>query len=45
MKVGFRDDSFAFELVRNLGFTYYGGADIAELMATVDDIAEGDFDS
>lgn len=45
MKIGFRDDSFAFELVRNLGFTYYGGADIAELMATVDDIAEGDFDS
>lgn len=45
MKVGFRDDSFAFELVRNLGFTYYGGADIGELMATVSDIVEGDFDS
>ena len=25
--------TYAFELVRNLGFTYYGGADIAELMA------------
>ncbi|TRW80747.1 alpha/beta fold hydrolase [Mycolicibacterium sp. 018/SC-01/001] len=45
MKVGFRDDSFAFELVRNLGFTYYGGADIAELFASVDKIVEGDFDS
>jgi hypothetical protein len=27
MKVAFKDDSFAFEFVRNLGFTYYGGAD------------------
>ncbi|BBZ28906.1 hypothetical dipeptidyl aminopeptidase/ acylaminoacyl-peptidase related protein [Mycolicibacterium madagascariense] len=45
MKVGFKDDSFAFELVRNLGFVYYGGADIGELMATAEDIVEGDFDS
>ena len=45
MKVGFKDDSFAFELVRNLGFVYYGGSDIGELMATADSIAEGDFDS
>jgi len=45
MKVGFRDDSFAFELVRNLGFVYYGGADIGELFTTVDGITEGDFDS
>jgi pimeloyl-ACP methyl ester carboxylesterase len=45
MKVGFADDSFAFELVRNLGYTYYGGADIGELMASADTITEGDFDS
>jgi pimeloyl-ACP methyl ester carboxylesterase len=45
MKVGFKDDSFAFELVRNLGFVYYGGSDIGELMATADSIVEGDFDS
>jgi len=45
MKVGFKDDSFAFEFVRNLGFAYYGGSDIAELFATVDSITEGDFDS
>jgi pimeloyl-ACP methyl ester carboxylesterase len=45
MKVGFTDDSFAFELVRNLGYTYYGGADIGELMASADTITEGDFDS
>jgi pimeloyl-ACP methyl ester carboxylesterase len=45
MKVAFKDDSFAFELVRNLGFTYYGGADIGEMMATVGEISEGDFES
>ncbi|WP_422743451.1 alpha/beta hydrolase family protein [Mycobacterium sp. WMMD1722] len=45
MKVGFKDDSFAFELVRNLGFVYYGGSDIGELFATADNIVEGDFDS
>jgi pimeloyl-ACP methyl ester carboxylesterase len=45
MKVGFKDDSFAFEFVRNLGYAYYGGSDIAELFATVDNITEGDFDS
>ncbi|MCV7420570.1 alpha/beta fold hydrolase [Mycobacterium yunnanensis] len=45
MKVGFEDDSFAFELVRNLGFVYYGGADIGELFATADGITEGDLDS
>ena len=45
MKVGFKDDSFAFELVRNLGFVYYGGSDIGELFATAENITEGDFDS
>ncbi len=45
MKVAFKDDSFAFEFVRNLGFTYYGGADIGEMMATAERIEEGDFES
>jgi pimeloyl-ACP methyl ester carboxylesterase len=45
MKIGFTDDSFAFEFVRNLGFTYYGGADLGEMMATAENIVEGDFES
>ncbi|WP_422743469.1 alpha/beta hydrolase family protein [Mycobacterium sp. WMMD1722] len=45
MKVYFKDDSFAFEFVRNLGYAYYGGSDIGELYATVEDITEGDLDS
>jgi hypothetical protein len=28
MKVAVTDDSFAFEVVRNLGFMYYGGSDL-----------------
>ena len=45
MKVAFKDDSFAFEFIRNLGFVYYGGADIGDMMATVPQVAEGDFES
>jgi pimeloyl-ACP methyl ester carboxylesterase len=45
MKVAFNDESFAFEFVRNLGFTYYGGADIGEMVATAGRIKEGDFES
>lgn len=45
MKVAFQDESFAFEFVRNLGFTYYGGADIGEMMATAHRIKEGDVES
>ena len=45
MKVAFQDESFAFEFVRNLGFTYYGGADIGEMMATAQRIKEGDVES
>jgi pimeloyl-ACP methyl ester carboxylesterase len=45
MKVAFKDESFAFEFVRNLGFVYYGGADIGEMMATAGRIKEGDFES
>jgi hypothetical protein len=28
MKVAFKDDSFAFDFVRNLGFVYYGVSDV-----------------
>ncbi|WP_225031212.1 alpha/beta hydrolase family protein [Paraburkholderia sp. XV] len=45
MKVAFKDDHFAFEFVRNLGFMYYGGADLGEMIATAGQIAEGDFES
>ena len=45
MKIVFQDDSFAFELVRNLGFMYYGGADLGEMVATSGRIKEGDFES
>ena len=45
MKVAFKDESFAFEFVRNLGFMYYGGSDLGEMMSTADKIIEGDFES
>ena len=45
MTVAFEDSSFAFEFVRNLGFMYYGGADLGEMMATAGRIQEGDFES
>ena len=45
MKVAFKDDSFAFEFVRNLGFMYYGGSDLGEMMSTASRIKEGDFES
>jgi hypothetical protein len=45
MKVAFKDDSFALEFVRNLGFVYYGGSDVGEMMATAGRITEGDFES
>jgi pimeloyl-ACP methyl ester carboxylesterase len=45
MKVAFNDTSFAFEFVRNLGFMYYGGSDLGEMMATAGQIKEGDFES
>ena len=34
MKVAFKDESFAFEFIRNLGFMYYGGSDLGVMMAT-----------
>ncbi|MCJ1399111.1 hypothetical protein MMC11_002313 [Xylographa trunciseda] len=45
MKVAFKDESFAFEFVRNLGFMYYGGSDLGEMIATAATIKEGDFES
>ena len=45
MKVAFEDESFAFEFIRNLGFVYYGGSDIGEMVATAGRIKEGDFES
>lgn len=45
MKVAFNDPSFAFEHVRNIGFAYYGGTDIGEMMAVASRIKEGDFES
>ena len=45
MKLAFKDDSFAFEFVRNLGFVYYGGSDIGDMMATAAQVTEGDFES
>ena len=45
MKVAFNDTSFAFEFVRNLGFMYYGGSDLGEMIATAGQIKEGDFES
>jgi hypothetical protein len=45
LKVAFKDDSFAFEFVRNLGFMYYGGSDLGEMIATAGPIQEGDFES
>jgi pimeloyl-ACP methyl ester carboxylesterase len=46
MKVAFdKDESFAFEFVRNLGFMYYGGSDLGEMIATAGLIKEGDEES
>jgi hypothetical protein len=46
MKVAFNnDESFAFEFVRNLGFMYYGGSDLGEMIATAGLIKEGDEES
>jgi pimeloyl-ACP methyl ester carboxylesterase len=46
VKVAFNnDESFAFEFVRNLGFMYYGGSDLGEMIATAGLIKEGDEES
>ena len=43
MEAVFQDNSFGFEFVRNLGFMYYGGSDLGEMIATAGHIQEGDF--
>lgn len=45
MRVLFKDTHFAFEFVRNLGFAYYGGSDLGEMVATAGSIEEGNFES
>ena len=46
MIVQFKDDmSFAFEFVRNLGFMYYGGSDLGEMIVTSKKVKPGDFES
>src|SRR6202161_2036712 len=46
MRFMFKDDeSFAFETLRAVGYTVYGGADIGEVMATAARITSGDWES
>ena len=45
MKIVFDDPAFSFQLLRILGSTYYGGADIGECLSTAYKIKEGDFES
>ena len=45
MKIIFQDPAFSFQLLRILGSTYYGGADIGECLSTAYRIKEGDFES
>ena len=45
MKIVFQDPAFSFQLLRTLGSTYYGGADIGECLSTAYRIKEGDFES
>ena len=45
MRVIFQDPAFAFQLLRTIGSTYYGGADIGECLSTAYRIKEGDFES
>jgi len=45
MKIHFQDQNFAFEFLRLLGETPYGGADINECFATASHIREGNYES
>jgi alpha-beta hydrolase superfamily lysophospholipase len=45
MKLVFQDQLFSFQLLRGLGHTIYGGADIGECLSTAYRITEGDFES
>lgn len=45
MIVQFKENmSFAFEFIRNLGFMYYGGSDLGEMIVTSEKIKAGDFE-
>lgn len=43
MKLFFHDESFSYELLRTVGYSAYGGADIGECLETASRIPEGDF--
>src|ERR1700679_1170612 len=43
MKLFFKDESFSYELLRTVGYSAYGGADIGECLETASRITEGDF--
>lgn len=45
MKVTFKEPAFSFELLRAVGYTPYGGADIGECLATAERINERDLES
>ena len=45
MKIVFNDPAFSFQLLRVIGSSYYGGADIGECLSTAYRIKEGDFES
>ena len=45
MKIIFQDPAFSFQLLRTIGSTYYGGADIGECLSTAYRIKEGNFES
>lgn len=45
MKIVFQDPTFSLQLLRAIGHTYYGGADIGECLSTAYRIKEGNFES
>jgi pimeloyl-ACP methyl ester carboxylesterase len=45
MKIVFQDPTFSLQLLRAIGQTYYGGADIGECLSTAYRIKEGNFES
>jgi dipeptidyl aminopeptidase/acylaminoacyl peptidase len=45
MKLHFTDQTFSFELLRAASYGLYGGSEIGEVLATANEIREGDFES
>ena len=45
MKLHFTDQTFSFELLRTASYGLYGGSEIGEVLATANEIHEGDFES